>query len=207
MTQKHDANATPAWEVDDADRLTQPTEQPPAPLPPVPPPVARVVEALLFVGGAPLTAMRACETIRGLSEGQFLQAIDCLNRDYRLQGRPYAILSRNAGYILALRPRFREVVERLHGGQREARLSPAAIDALALVAYRQPVTKQEIDGLRGAESGALLRQLVRRGLVAVIQRADAQQREVSYGTTQRFLDLFHLRSLDDLPQTHDLQRL
>ena len=78
---------------------------------------------------------------------------------------------------------------------------------MSLVAYRQPVTKQEIDSLRGAESGSLLRQLVRRGLIAVVQRADAQQRQVSYGTTQRFLDLFQLRSLDDLPQTQDLQRL
>jgi segregation and condensation protein B len=167
----------------------------------------RIVEALLFVGGAPLTSDRACETIRGLTEDQFLQAIDGLNREYRQQGRPYSVQARNGGYILTLRPRFREVVERLHGGQREARLSPTAIDALALVAYRQPVTKAEIDSLRGAESGALLRQLVRRGLIAVVQRGDAQTRVVSYGTTSRFLELFQLHSLEDLPQTQDLQRL
>jgi segregation and condensation protein B len=95
----------------------------------------------------------------------------------------------------------------LHGRQREARLSPAAIDVLALVAYRQPATRQEIDNLRGADSGALLRQLVRRNLIAVVQRGDGQHREVSYGTTPRFLELFQLQSLDDLPQTQDLQRL
>jgi segregation and condensation protein B len=78
---------------------------------------------------------------------------------------------------------------------------------LALVAYRQPATKQEVETLRGADSGALLRQLVRRGLVAVLQRADADRREVAYGTTPRFLELFGLRSLDDLPQTQDLQKL
>jgi segregation and condensation protein B len=109
---------------------------------------------------------------------------------------------------LALRSRFRTVLDNLAGRhQREARLSPAAIDVLSLVAYRQPATKQEVDNLRGADSGALLRQLVRRGLLAVVQRGDAEQREVSYGTTARFLELFHLRSLDDLPQTQDLQRL
>jgi segregation and condensation protein B len=98
------------------------------------------------------------------------------------------------------------VVDRLYGSMREARLSQAALDVLALVAYRQPVTKQEVESLRGAESGGVLRQLVRLGLVAV-QRGEAGQREVSYGTTPRFLTLFQLRSLDDLPRTQDLQQL
>ena len=75
------------------------------------------------------------------------------------------------------------------------------------MAYRQPVAKQEIDSIRGAESGSLLRQLVRRGLISVVQRGESSRREVSYGTSQRFLDLFKLRSLDDLPQTQDLQKL
>jgi segregation and condensation protein B len=78
---------------------------------------------------------------------------------------------------------------------------------LALVAYRQPATKQEVDSLRGYDSGSLLRQLVRRGLIAIVQRADAAQREVAYGTTPRFLELFGLTNLDDLPQTEDLQKL
>ena len=78
---------------------------------------------------------------------------------------------------------------------------------LALVAYRQPATKMEIDSLRGVESGALLRQLVRRGLIAVVQRGDAERRDVAYGTTGRFLELFGLGSLEDLPRTQDLQQL
>jgi segregation and condensation protein B len=178
-------------------------EEPPG----APPPLVRVVEALLFVGGAPLTAARACETVRGLSEPQFVEAVATLNAEYRAQGRPYLIQAHAEGYALTLRPRFKPVAERLHGGQRAARLSPAAIDVLALVAYRQPATKQEIDTLRGTDCGALLRQLVRRGLVAVVHRADADRREVTYGTTPRFLELFKLHSLDDLPQTQDLQRL
>jgi segregation and condensation protein B len=175
--------------------------------PTAPPPVHRLVEALLFVGGAPLTSERACETIRGLTADQFRQAIEALNRTYRQQGRPYRAQVQGRGYILALQSRYRPVLEKLYGGIRAARLSPQAIDVLALVAYRQPATKQEIDSLRGADSGSLLRQLVRRGLVAVVHRGDSAQREVTYGTTPRFLELFRLRSLDDLPQTQDLQRL
>jgi segregation and condensation protein B len=172
-----------------------------------PPPPLRIIEALLFVGGTPLTAERAGEIIRGLSPAQFQQALETLNRDYRQQGRPYLIQGQGQGYVLALRPRYRPVLEKLFGSAREARLSPAAIDVLAVVAYRQPATKQEIDSLRGTDSGSLLRQLVRRGLITVVHRGEAGQREVSYGTTARFLELFHLKNLDDLPQTQDLQRL
>jgi segregation and condensation protein B len=193
--------------------LDAPAEEPPAapppaaPVPETPPPPVRIVEALLFTGGAPLSAAQACDIIRGLTAEQFLEALEVLNQDYRRQGRPYAIQPQGQGYVLTLRPRYRKVVDRLYGGTREARLSPAALDVLALVAYRQPATKQEVDSLRGAESGALLRQLVRRGLIAVVQRADASQREVAYGTTGRFLELFGLSSLEDLPRTQDLQQL
>lgn len=171
-----------------------------------PPPLRRIVEAMLFVGGAPLTAERAAEAVRDLTAEQFVEIIDGLNRDYRQQGRPYRIQVRERGYVLALQPRFRGVHERLYGSTREARLTPAALDALALVAYRQPITKQEVEALRGGESVGALRQLVRLGLIAV-QRGQAEQREVTYSTTSRFLSLFGLRSLDDLPRTQDLQKL
>jgi segregation and condensation protein B len=199
-----------AWEVDAPDALEAPDEErivdEPA-SPAAPPAPQRILEAFLFVGGPPLTPERAAEAVRGLTTEQFLEAIARLNQDYRQQGRPYTIQPREQGYVLALRPRYRTVLEKLYGTNREARLSPAAVDVLALVAYRQPATRQEIESLRGADSGALLRQLVRRGLIAVAHRAEAGRREVAYGTTQRFLDLFDLRSLEDLPQTQDLQRL
>jgi segregation and condensation protein B len=171
-----------------------------------PPPLRRIVEAMLFVGGAPLTAERAAEVVRGLSVEQFRDLIDGLNRDYRQQGRPYRIHMREQGYELVLQPSFRGVHERLYGSTREARLSSAALDVLALVAYRQPITRQDVEALRGGESAAALRQLVRLGLIAV-QRGESGQRQVEYSTTARFLTLFQLRCLDDLPRTQDLQRL
>jgi len=172
-----------------------------------PPPLKRIVEALVFVGGAPLNALGAAEVIRGLAAEQFTETIASLNQDYRRQGRPYLIRLHDQGYILELHPRYKPVWDRLYGTMREARISTAAIDVLALVAYRQPATKQEIDSIRGTESGHLLRQLVRRRLIAIVHRAESNQREVSYGTTERFLELFGLKSLDDLPQTQDLQKL
>jgi segregation and condensation protein B len=177
---------------------TEPEEQPP-------PPLTRILEALLFVGGPPLTPARAAESVRGLSAEDFHHALDTLSRAYRAQGRPYQIQLQDGGHVLALRPRFHQVREKLFGGVREARLSQGAVDVLSLVAYQQPATRQEIDSLRGADSGGLLRQLIRHGLVALRRTPDDS--EPRYGTTPRFLQLFGLTSLDDLPRTQDLQRL
>ncbi len=98
------------------------------------------------------------------------------------------------------------MLDRLYGSMREARLSPAALDVLALVAYRQPVTRQEVENLRGVECASALRQLVRFGLIA-LQRGQEKPRDVCYSTTARFLQMFQLRSLEDLPRTQDLQKL
>ncbi len=115
---------------------------------------------------------------------------------YRVQGRPYTIVPRDQGHEMTLRPDFRIVRERLTGGPRETRLSPAAQDTLALIAYRQPLSRDEIDAQRGADSLAALRQLVRLGLV-VLGRGE---QGATYTTTTRFLREFGLNSLDDLPR-------
>jgi segregation and condensation protein B len=209
----------PAWEIDGTPELLEPSpDRPKMPAPatiertPIaemgetpPPPLIRILEAMLFVGGPPLTAQRAAEVVRGLGEVEFQEAIDNLSRAYRSQGRPYQIQLQGHGYLLTLKPRFSSVREKLFGGVREARLSQAAVDVLSLVAYKQPATRQDIDALRGADSGGVLRQLIRHGLVAMQRiEGDSDQR---YVTTSRFLQLFGLTSLDDLPQTQDLQRL
>lgn len=172
-----------------------------------PPPPVRIVEALLFVGGPPLTPARAGEIVRNLTADQFRTIVDELNRDYRRQNRPYFIHTSDAGYVLTLKPQFRGVKERLAGSPREARLTPGALDVLALVAYRQPLTKADIDSLRGNDSRGPLQQLVRLGLIAVETQPELGPKETAYVTTPRFLELFGLRSLDDLPQTGDLQRM
>jgi len=176
--------------------LTPPTSE----LPPSP---EQLIEAMLFVGGHPLTAEVVCSAIRGVTPERFQVAIDILNRRYREQWRPYTIEAREEGFVLSVRSAYRPMRERLFGGPREARLSQPALDVLSVVAYRQPVGKAEVDAIRGTDSGATLRQLVRLGLIAVQHRADATAREVRYGTTSRFLHVFGLASLDELPHLGD----
>jgi len=172
-----------------------------------PPPLLRIIEALLFVGGPPLSAERAAEVIRRLAPDQFRNAIDQLNRAYRRQRRPYVIQSVEQGYVLSLRPQFRGVVERLAASPREARLTDAALQILSLIAYRQPVSKSMIDSHRGHDSRGPLHQLMRLGLVALEPNPAPGADETGYVTTPRFLELFDLRGLDDLPRAGDLQRL
>jgi segregation and condensation protein B len=175
--------------------------------PELPPSPEQLIEAMLFVGGAPLKAEAVCSAVRGLTEEQFQAALENLTRLYRQQRRPYAIQPREGGFVLAVLPAYRGLRERLFGGPRETRLSQAAMDVLSVVAYRQPVGKAEVDAARGSESGSILRQLVRLGLVAVQHRAEAGNREVRYGTTPRFLRVFGLNSLDELPRLGDTSQV
>ena len=162
---------------------------------------------MLFVGGHPLTATVASTAVRGLTAERFHEAITSLNKRYCDQRRPYTIESRDDGFVLAVRPAYRNLRERLFSGPRETRLSQPALDVLSVIAYRQPVGKVEVDAVRGTDSGPTLRQLVRLGLVTVQHRAEAAVREVRYGTTPRFLQVFGLISLDELPRLGDAQQV
>jgi segregation and condensation protein B len=196
-------DSTPPAPVASPASLPPPTDVPTHELPPAP---EQIVEAMLFVGGHPLAAGVACSAVRGLTPERFREAVDALNKRYREQWRPYTIEARDDGFVLVVRPAYRNVRERLFGGPRETRLSQPALDVLSVVAYRQPVGKAEIDTIRGTDSGATLRQLVRLNLVAVRHRADAAGREVRYGTTPRFLQVFGLAALDELPRLGDPQQ-
>lgn len=170
------------------------------------PSAEKIAEAMLFAGGPPLTAEKFAVALR-VPTDTLHQAVADLNKKYRSQNRPYSVQPREAGYVLAVKPAYRGLREKLYGGPRETRLSQPALDVLSVVAYRQPVDKAEIDTVRGADSGAVLRQLVRLGLLAVAARGDADHPDVRYGTTNRFLDVFSLTSLDDLPRLGDAQQL
>ena len=166
-----------------------------------------ILEAMLFVGdieSQPLSAVKAAELMRGVSPGEIPGLVDGLNRRYAASGCPYRIVSEGAGYRITLHKRFQPIRNKFYGRVREARLSQAALDVLAIVAYRQPITAEDVTRLRDHPSGHILSQLVRRQLLR-IDRAPGKRRPLTYRTTDRFLDLFGLESLDDLPQAEDLE--
>jgi segregation and condensation protein B len=181
----------------------EPSDDDPCPLSPT-----TILEAMLFVGNQqnePLTAGRAAELMRGVTPGEIPGLVDGLNRRYAANRCPYRIIRERTGYRLSLHKAFEPVRTRFYGRVREARLSQAALDVLAIVAYRQPVTAEDVHRLRDTSSSHILTQLVRRQLLR-IERSPEKPRRVTYHTTDRFLELFGIESLGDLPQVEDLER-
>lgn len=167
-----------------------------------------ILEAILFVGhptAEPLTSERIAALMRGVRPAEIDDLVQGLNDEYAAAGAPYSIISVGPGYQLTLRPEFGPLRDAFYGRVREARLSQQAIDILAIVAYHQPVTADEIDRRRGKASGAIVSQLVRRDLLSV-ERPAEKRAKPQYRTTARFLDLFDLNDLSELPRSQDIER-
>jgi segregation and condensation protein B len=140
--------------------------------------------------------------MRGVTAEEIPDLVDQLNRRYAAGGYPYHVASEGAGYRLTLRREFWAIRNRFYGRIREARLSQAAIDVLAIVAYRQPIAAEQVNQHRGRPSSQLLTQLVHRRLLR-IERSLGKPRVARYATTDRFLEVFGLESLNDLPRSDD----
>jgi segregation and condensation protein B len=166
-----------------------------------------ILESMLFVGhplGEPLTSEHIAGLMRGVRPAEIDELVQELNDAYERDGSVYHIASRGAGYRLELRAEWGPIRDRFYGRVKEARLSQSAVDVLAVVAYQQPVTAEEVERLRGKPSGGVLSQLVRRDLLRVDR--PAPKTPPQYTTTPRFLDLFGLDDLADLPQSLEGER-
>jgi segregation and condensation protein B len=167
-----------------------------------------ILEAMLFVGNPqnqPVSPRQAAARIRGVSPREIESLVEELNETYRREGCPYTIESSGEGYRMVLRDAFAALRDRFYGRIREVRLSQAAIDVLALVAYHPGITRKRVDEIRGKPSGAILSQMVRRQLLR-IERTESKPRVTKYWTSDRFLELFGLEDLDDLPRTQELDK-
>jgi segregation and condensation protein B len=195
---------------DRSETAAAPTAQVPSPAAvDISPPTAmlhprEVIEAVLFVGGHALTTRRLSQMFgERETPGQIDHEIAELNSIYNAEGRPYQIDFGEGGYRLVLRPEFEPVRDSVFGaGPKDVKLSQDALEVLAFVAYRQPTTVEDLQEAGKEKAGGLVRQLLRRQLIA-LQRDE--QGVVCYSTTPRFLDVFGLRSLDELPFPEDLE--
>lgn len=162
-----------------------------------------ILEAMLFVGmkDSGLTPRKAASLIRGVSPSEIERLIAELNESYAADNSAFRIQDDADGFRLVLEQDMEPVRQVFLGRIREARLGSAAIEALAVVAYHQPVTMDDVDRLRNRQSGPVLNLLVRRELLAV-ERDPENRRLRRYRTTPRFLELFGMDSIEDLPQAH-----
>lgn len=166
----------------------------------------RIAEALILASADPVSPARLAELVPGCTPGRARELVDELNGEYAEQGRAFQIVSVAGGYRMHTLPEFAELVAQLQP-TRPLRLSRAALETLAIVAYRQPVTRAEVEHVRGVDAGAVLKSLLERRLLRIAGHREVPGRPLLYGTTRRFLEVFGLDKLEDLPTLRDVEDL
>ena len=164
----------------------------------------QIIEALLFASDAPLSAADLARGEEELDEAGVASAIEDLRADYEAEGRAFQIYEIAGGYQLLTRPEYSPHLERFETVPRSTRLSAAALEVLAIVVYRQPIGRSEVEEIRGVGSSHVLRTLQELDLIDIVGRGEGLGRPLLYGTTQRFLDHFGFASLEDLPRPDEL---
>jgi segregation and condensation protein B len=178
----------------------------------------QIVEGLIFAADEPISPKQIRELVEGAGENgaedssvltpQALRSIvDALNGDYEHGGRPYRIQAVAGGYIFATNREVSAFVGKLHREQSRRRLTQAALETLAIIAYKQPITKVELEAIRGVNSDYIVKSLLEKDLITITGRQQSPGRPLLYGTTKRFLMHFGLDSLTDLPKPREIEEL
>jgi segregation and condensation protein B len=162
--------------------------------------LAAALEAVLLVANEPMSVGELMKILEGATRAELNAAVRELKTRYAAQPTGFDIQEIAGGIRLLTRPEYAPWVERLEKVRREERLSKAQLEVLAVIAWRQPLLRADVDSVRGADSAGALRGLVDKGLVKVVGRAEALGRPLLYGTTDRFLERFGLKSLKELPR-------
>ncbi len=164
-----------------------------------------VLEALLFATHSPLTPLRLAELMELKSQKALKKAIKELNQQYEGTGRCFRVEQVAGGYQLLTLPEYGDWLARLLKRESDSKLTRAAIETLSIIAYKQPILRAEIEAIRGVACGETVRSLMEKHLVRIAGRAEEPGRPILYGTTRRFLEVFGLNSLKDLPGSDELQ--
>ena len=181
--------------------------------------LSQVIEALLFSAQKPLTTKELAAALKGagaedelmpnefakVTEGHVAAALEQLKIEYVQQGRAFQLAEKAEGWQLVSDPAYAPWVRQLFPAIKPARLTPPSLETLAIVAYRQPITRADIEAVRGVAVDGVLQNLMERGLVKIAGRAEVPGRPLLYETTQFFLEHFGLRDLDELPNAEELR--
>lgn len=165
-----------------------------------------VLEALLFVSEAPLPLERIEEVLDGCSKEEVSQLLADLQEKYRQPDRGLVVTEVAGGYRLTTKPEVALWVQRLRGSK-PARLSRPALETLALIAYKQPITKVEIEAIRGVMVDGVVKTLVERDLIRILGRKPEVGRPILYGTSRSFLEYFGFKDLSELPTMKEIETL
>jgi segregation and condensation protein B len=165
-----------------------------------------IVEGLLFVSGDPLDVDRVTAVVEGVAPERVQKVLDELEAQYEDMGRAFVLRRVAGGYQFRTKPELSPYILRLKK-KSPTRLSQAALETLAVIAYRQPILRAEIEKIRGVDVGGIVKTLMEKGLVRGVGRKDLPGRPIIYGTTRKFLETFDLPSLEALPSIEEMESL
>jgi segregation and condensation protein B len=173
-----------------------------------------IIEALIFSSDEPLTNTEIIKAIKGIdgedseiSSDDIISAVDSLNQEYETSGRAVKIVKIAGGYLFATREEYAKYIGYLSSEKTKRRLSQAALETLAIIAYKQPITKPELESIRGVNSDYILATLLDKKLITISGRAETIGRPLLYTTTDEFLKYFGLNSLSDLPKPREIEEI
>ncbi|HAI14599.1 MAG TPA: SMC-Scp complex subunit ScpB [Phycisphaerales bacterium] len=172
---------------------------------PVPEDLPLRLEAALMTTDRAISAAKLSEILGGVATKPIREAIDELNAIYNDSGRSFRIEQLAGGYQIVTLPKYAQVLANLHKSRQSNKLTAAAMETLAIIAYKQPILRAEIEAIRGVSSGETARSLMEKHLVKIVGRAEEIGRPMLYGTTKQFLEVFGLASLKDLPNAGELR--
>ncbi|MFO7446840.1 MAG: SMC-Scp complex subunit ScpB [Ignavibacteriaceae bacterium] len=173
-----------------------------------------IIEALIFSSDDSLPAAEIIKAIKGIdgediqiSADDVEQCVDELNKKYEEQSFSVKIMKISGGYLFATRPEYAKYVGYLSSEKSKRRLSQAALETLAIIAYKQPITKPELETIRGVNSDYILNTLLEKNLITITGRTETIGRPLLYGTTSEFLKYFGLDKLSDLPKPREIEEI
>ncbi len=169
--------------------------------------IRAILEAILFVSVEPLTVERCVAVLGQVTKADVRRALGRMEQDYRERAGALQLVQVAGGYRLVTRPEYASWIRRLEKAKSQAKLSRSAIEALAIIAYRQPVVRGELEKIRGVETSGVIRTLLERKLVRIVGRKDEPGRPIMYGTTKQFLEHFGLKDLAELPPLREFKEL
>lgn len=165
-----------------------------------------LIEALLFVATEPIPP-EEIERVVGISEISIVDIIETLAQEYEEDNRGFKIQKLGKGYSICTRPEFAEYIRELHQPKIQQRLTQASLETLAIIAYKQPITRSEIEDIRGVKVEKALLTLQKRGLVQELGRKNTIGTPIIYGTTDKFLQYFGLKDVSELPEPEHFSKL
>ena len=169
--------------------------------------VKRIIEALLFVSDKPLSVAQIKEVLEEPDSEAIKSALEELKQEYKDSGRSFDIAEIAGGYQIITDPAYASWLQKLYRKSRTEKLSHPSLETLAIIAYRQPITRLEIEDIRGVNVDGVLKTLLERALVRISGRKQILGHPFLYGTTRNFLEFFALQSLQDLPKLEEFGEL